>query len=139
MYTTFEKLLRLHNCKAADVARATGIAKSTLTEWKNGKTTPKADKLQKIADYFGVTVEYLLTGRAPDQEAGGVLTMTDEEQLLLSAFRQLNGAGQAKALELVKLLLLDPDNKPEKIAPPRWINWPRARPNIYVRTYQLKR
>ena len=117
MYAIFEKLLKLNNCKAADVAKNTGISRSTFSDWKSGRAQPGAAKLQRIADYFGVTVDYLMTGRAADQAASGVLTMTDEEQLLLSAFRQLNGAGQAKALELVKLLLLDPDNKPEKIAP----------------------
>lgn len=34
----------------------------TLSDWKRGKTTPKQDKLQLIADYFGVTLDYLVTG-----------------------------------------------------------------------------
>lgn len=33
-----------------------------FTSWKKGTYKPKLDKLQKIADYFGVSVEYLLTG-----------------------------------------------------------------------------
>ena len=113
MYQVFLKLLELKCCKVADVVKATGIPHSTFTDWKNGRSVPKAEKLQKIAEYFGVSVEYLMTGRAADQ-AGGVMTLSDEEQLLLAAFRQLNGAGQAKALDLVKLLLMDPANKPQK-------------------------
>jgi len=35
----------------------------TLSQWKNGRSTPKVDKLQKIADYFGVTIDYLLNGK----------------------------------------------------------------------------
>ena len=31
----------------------------TLTSWKQGKYTPKPDKLQKIADYLGVQITYL--------------------------------------------------------------------------------
>jgi len=62
MYEIFEKLLRKNNTTAAKVAKETGIAPSTFSDWKNGRYDPKADKLQKIADYFGVSVKYLMTG-----------------------------------------------------------------------------
>lgn len=62
MYEIFAKLLEERNLKAADVCRATGLPSSLFSEWKRGKSNPKADKLKKIADYFGVTVEYLMTG-----------------------------------------------------------------------------
>jgi transcriptional regulator with XRE-family HTH domain len=42
------------------VAKATGISSVTFTDWKKGRYTPKVDKLLKIAQYFGVTVEYFL-------------------------------------------------------------------------------
>lgn len=56
MYSEFEKLLDLHSVRAADVARATGLSYSTLSDWKHGRYVPKVDKLQKIADYFEVDV-----------------------------------------------------------------------------------
>lgn len=42
------------------VWKDTGIATATLSDWKNGISKPKTDKLKKIADYFGVTIEYFL-------------------------------------------------------------------------------
>ena len=45
------------------VASDTGIPKSTFSDWKSGRSTPKQDKLQKIADYFGVSVDFLITGK----------------------------------------------------------------------------
>ena len=65
MYKFFAELLKERNVTAADVSRATGIRTSTLTDWKMGRTKPKSDKLKAIADYFGVTVEYLMTGEEP--------------------------------------------------------------------------
>ena len=41
------------------VALGTGIAPATLSDWKLGKTTPKIDKLIKIADFLGVTLDAL--------------------------------------------------------------------------------
>ena len=62
MYEIFAKMMKANGCTAYQVSKATGIAQSTLSDWKSGKSVPKADKLQKIADFFGVPVEYLMTG-----------------------------------------------------------------------------
>lgn len=67
MYEIFEKLLEERGITAYKVAKATGISTGSLTDWKKGRSAPKADKLQKIADYFGVTVDYLL-GNEPKEK-----------------------------------------------------------------------
>ena len=59
-YVTFEKLLNEHNVTAYRVSKETGISTATLSDWKTGKSTPKIDKLQKIADYFCVSLDYLI-------------------------------------------------------------------------------
>lgn len=40
-----------------------GLSKSTPTAWKKQEITPQAAQLQKIADYFGVSTDYLLGGK----------------------------------------------------------------------------
>lgn len=35
---------------------------------ENGKSVPKAEKLQKVADYFNVSMEYLMTGKEKEFE-----------------------------------------------------------------------
>lgn len=62
MYEIFEKLIKLHNVTAYKVSKDTGIAYSSFSDWKAGRSTPKQDKLKKIADYLGVSIEYLMTG-----------------------------------------------------------------------------
>lgn len=47
------------------VSKATGIAASTFSDWKHGRSVPKADKLRLIADHFGVSVNYLMDGDTP--------------------------------------------------------------------------
>lgn len=58
MYEKFEQLMKEKGVTPADVSKATGIGKSSLTGWKNGSYTPKADKLYAISKYFGVPMEY---------------------------------------------------------------------------------
>lgn len=62
MYSIYETLLNERGLKNADIARATGISNMTLSDWKRGVSTPKQDKLMKIADCLGVSVDYLMTG-----------------------------------------------------------------------------
>ena len=59
-YKKFDALLKKHNTTVYRVSKATGIAPSTFSDWKSGRSSPKADKLKKIADHFGVGVEYMI-------------------------------------------------------------------------------
>lgn len=62
MYEIYCQLRDSKGCKDADVAKATGITKSTFSDWKSGRSKPKGDKLRKIAEFFNVSVEYMETG-----------------------------------------------------------------------------
>lgn len=68
MYSIFEKLLQKHGVSAYRVSKDLGIAQSVLSSWKNGISTPKQDKMQKIADYFNVSVDYLMTGEEKEDK-----------------------------------------------------------------------
>lgn len=59
MYAKYVELRDKKKLRDSEVARATGIAPSVFTDWKNGKCNPKVDKLLKIADFFGVTLDEL--------------------------------------------------------------------------------
>lgn len=76
MYEIYCKLRDAKGMKDADVARETGITKSTFSDWKNGRSNPKDAKLQKIADLFGVSVEYIRTGK---EKEGGEKYYLNEE------------------------------------------------------------
>lgn len=77
MRNAFDALLEERGVTSAAVAKATGISAATLSEWRKGKYVPKAEKLQKVADYFGVPVDYLMTGNARD-ESGRTYYIDDQ-------------------------------------------------------------
>ena len=78
MYEMFENLLKERGITAYKVAQDTGITTATLSSWKKGRYTPKREKLQKLADYFGVTVDYLMTGENNTENS---LTHKDEKDI----------------------------------------------------------
>lgn len=48
-----------------EFCQATGIPKQTISGWKSRKTDPPASLIITIANYFGVTAGYMLTGEEP--------------------------------------------------------------------------
>lgn len=81
MYEIFEKLLEKYGVTTYQVAKATGISTASFTGWKQGKWNFKQDKLQKIADFFGVTIDYLMTGKDEDEKKETTLTPKDERDI----------------------------------------------------------
>ncbi len=65
-YERYLRILHIKGLKHADVARATGIHPSTFSDWKKGKSSPKIDKLQKIADFFGVPITYFTSAESDE-------------------------------------------------------------------------
>ena len=63
MYEVFERLLQEFGVTTADVCKATGIGQSTMSNWKNRHNLLSAKNAQLIADYFQVSVDYLMTGK----------------------------------------------------------------------------
>ena len=109
MYELYEKLLKERNVRSADVAKATGISPSSLTDWKKGRWQIKADKIQKIADYFGVPISYFYgeddkPSYYIDEETAKVAQLMREDpnlKLLFSADRKV----REETLEQVKQIL----------------------------------
>ena len=60
MYSKFEKLMLEKGLSANRIAKEAGINAPSLTYWKQGKYTPSLKTLQKLAEYFGVSVDYFL-------------------------------------------------------------------------------
>jgi hypothetical protein len=60
MYEKFALLLEKNNKTTYRVSVDTGIPQNVFSNWKTGRSKPKADKLKILADYFGVSIEYFL-------------------------------------------------------------------------------
>lgn len=58
-YEIYEKIRKEKGLKDADISRLTGIGSGTLSDWKKGRYELKAEKLMKIADALGVSLDEL--------------------------------------------------------------------------------
>lgn len=61
MYKKFEHLLGKTNKTTYQISKETGISQTAFSNWKSGRTKPSLESLKKLADYFGVPIEYFLS------------------------------------------------------------------------------
>lgn len=100
----FQNFLRLCNSvnkKPSSVARDLGIAKSTVSRWKEG-SAPHPATLQKLADYFNVPVETLTAGqkeKAPGQMAED---LSADELEIVSILRKMSPEQLARELAYLR-------------------------------------
>ena len=81
MYEIFRKLCQDNAVTPYRVCKETGLTTATISNWKAGRYVPKTDKMQKIADYFGVSIEYLMTGTDNSSEKESSLTARDQKDI----------------------------------------------------------
>lgn len=82
------------------------LSKNSFVDWKNRGTVPSAETIEKIADYFGVTTDYLL-GRTDDinQKLGeSNIKMDDFSYALYNESRSLDKDDQERLLKYARLL-----------------------------------
>ena len=58
MFQKFKELTDAKGVSMNQVGISTGIASSTFSDWKSGRSFPKREKIEKIANYFDVPVDF---------------------------------------------------------------------------------
>lgn len=116
----YDLFKQLADNRGVSVHRATqdiGLSKSTATKWKNTGATPQGDTLQKIASYFGVTVDYLLGNVSHPRieissESDGVAArrLVPEDELKKAPAL---GGGEKRSLVIQSLQMLPPEGQQE--------------------------
>lgn len=76
MYEIFEQLLCKFGITAYKFCKDTNISQSTISTWKNKGNLISPELGKKIAEYFDVSLEYLMTGK--EKEGGETYYLNDE-------------------------------------------------------------
>ena len=102
-WETFYSLCENNDEKPLNVVKKLSVAHGSITNWKKG-TVPNGKTLQKIADYFNVSVDYLLTGqkeKAPQDIPEGLSELDAE---IIKVFSTLPEEKKQQALSYLEFL-----------------------------------
>ena len=74
-----KELRNQFNLSQLDIARQFNVAQNTVSNWENGNRVPDAEMLRKIADYFNVSIDWLI----------GIEAQTDEIRIARQRTKEL--------------------------------------------------
>lgn len=85
----------------SEVCKDLGFKYTTFTDWVNGNSYPRIDKIEMLAHYFGITKADLVEKRKPSAYITlyDVRCETEEECNLVLAYRKLNADGRRRITE----------------------------------------
>jgi len=88
LYKKIDALLAERGISGAKLSRDLGMSRSFMTELRKGRAkSVTVETARKLADYFGVSVEYLLGGG--DEGGGNILTFRSEARELVNGDKEL--------------------------------------------------
>lgn len=79
LYLRIKELANLKNVSMAEIERTLNLSNGIISTWR--KTNPSIDKVEKVADYFNVSTDYLLGRNEPSKS----VTDTDLDEMLDNA------------------------------------------------------
>ena len=68
--TTIKRLRLEKGMNQEQLAEQLHVTRQAVSNWENGKTQPDIETLTQIADYFAVSIEYLIYGQEPKAASG---------------------------------------------------------------------
>ncbi len=103
--TNLNNLMLMKHKTRKDLSEDLKISYFTITAWAKGTKYPRMDKVELLANYFGVTKSELIEETQPKTNSPAELKLTEGEKMLLDLFRQIPENKQTLALEMVRLAL----------------------------------
>lgn len=88
MGKNIKRLLKQNSMTAARLSEIVGVSTATISDWSNGKTYPRIDKIETMAEYFGISKSALVED--PEQVVKNEKT---DEPILMAAHWGLDLSG----------------------------------------------
>lgn len=108
MIEKLQLMMDERSLKVADVAKGANIPYTTVDGiFKKGYENIRKPTLKKLADFFGVSMEYLVTDEVTDRDYGKYVPnfqLTYEEQKLIIAWRKLTPELQTSMMKSIEIM-----------------------------------
>ena len=93
-----------HGKEQKELAEIVGVAPSTFNAWVKAKKYPRIDKIELLANYFGILKSDLIEEHN-SRTSLKTVSITEEEQKLLDLFRLVPENQQQMVLQMIRVAL----------------------------------
>mgnify|MGYP003304684355 CR=1 FL=1 len=97
-----QKYMDENNVSRKDLSEALKISYYTVTSWVNGSKYPRMDKVEMIANYFGIQKSDLIEEKDPANTDDG---LTESQRKLIEFAKTLDEVQAGKVLQLMQSIL----------------------------------
>lgn len=87
------------------LAEIWGVPYSTLTNWVTAKKYPRIDKIEIMADYFGVLKSDLIEEKQEEEKPANDDGLSESQRVLIDFAKTLSEEQAHKVLQLMKSIL----------------------------------
>ena len=88
-----------------ELAEVVGVATSTFNDWMKAKKYPRIDKIEQLANYFGILKSDLIEDKDQNDVSPDKLPLTEGAQLMLDLFNQVPEDKQRIVIEMIRAAL----------------------------------
>lgn len=88
-----------------EIASIIGVAPSTFNEWMKGKKYPRIDKIEMLANYFGILKSDLIEEPSENGYSPTELQLSEGEKVLLDLFNRVPEDQQQLVLQMIRAAL----------------------------------
>lgn len=86
-----------------EVAKQIGVSRARYSHYENGRSEPDYETLKKLADYYKVTIDYLLTGAEHDRSLEDAFDDPDL-QIAYQDMKEFSPESRQQAIEFIQYL-----------------------------------
>lgn len=97
----------------SDLVKDLSFRQATVSDWLNGKKYPRMDKVEKLANYLGVSINELLM-QSVSEPPVPTIQLTDQEKSMIKKYRQLNADGKLVIDNQIDFMLYKQEQSAEK-------------------------
>lgn len=112
---TLKAIMQKHGKTQGDLVKDLNFRQATVSDWLNGKKYPRMDKIEKLANYFDISInELLLQSVTVPVPASSSLSLTQQEETHIKKYRQLDADGKEEIDDLIDVKLAKLQRKAEE-------------------------
>lgn len=92
LYENVKNAAKMRNISINQIEKDLGFPRSSIAKFNSN--VPSSDKIFAIAKYLDVSMEYLMTGEAPERSSTGISNIDDEAMEIFRLYKKLNSDAQ---------------------------------------------
>ena len=105
-----KEIMNKHCKSQGDLVRDLNFRQATVSDWLNGKKYPRMDKIEKLANYFNISINDLLI----QTSSPATISLSAQEETLVKKYRQLDADGREEIDDLIDVKLAKLQRKAEE-------------------------